>query len=161
MSAVTRDPDAGDTLVEVLLALLIISLCVVALMTGLVTSISGSATHRSLSSIDTVLKSYAETITSQVELQTTPAPLFTQCAQVTSTTYNGSAVAYAPPAGFSVAITGIEYWNTSTNQFDNVSAATCSQANSPDQSGFQLLTLKATAPGGVSQILQIGVRSPS
>ncbi|HEV3214011.1 MAG TPA: hypothetical protein VGZ03_11515 [Acidimicrobiales bacterium] len=160
MTRATRDPDAGDTLIEVLLALVIIAVCVVALMTGLLTSISGSSTHRSLSTIDTVLKSYAETMKSQVELQTNPPPLFAQCAQVTATTYQGATVAYTPPTGYTVAIKGIEYWNSTTSQFDSVSSAAC-QANPQDQSGFQLLILKATDPHNGSQLIELGVRTPS
>jgi hypothetical protein len=168
MTPTDRHPDAGDTLVEVVLALMIISICVVSLMAGLATSISGSAEHKSLSTIDTVLKSYAEAVKWQVELQS--AATFTQCASVTSTSYGGTAITFSPPSGYTVALTDIAYWNTTSNQFDAVSASTCQSSAQYDarssitgstvKSGYQLLSLKVTAPDRVSQTMHLGVRLP-
>ena len=155
-----RTPDAGDTLVEVLIALLIMGICIVAMMTGLVTSIAGSAQHRGLATDDVALTSFAETLKYDVELQA--QPWYAECASVTSSSYNGNTIAFSPPAGYTTSITAIQYWNSSTNAFEpsTTSSAACS-GNTKDHSGFQLLTLTATAPHGIVKTLQIGVRAPS
>jgi type II secretory pathway pseudopilin PulG len=150
-----RHHEAGDTLIEVLLALLIVSITVVALMSGLATAIKGSSTHRSLTSIDTVLKSFAETATYDIQLGT--SPLFTQCAPVSGTSYNGTPITLNPPlpTGYAIAFTNAQYWSTATNGF--VTHAACAPAS---QSGFQLLTVTATGPQGNATSLSFGVRAP-
>jgi prepilin-type N-terminal cleavage/methylation domain-containing protein len=146
--------ERGDTLIEVLLALVIISLSAVALLGGLATTLSSSGEHRSLADIDTVLKSYAENAKYDIELQQ-PSPLYAPCASVTASMYNGQAISQPSiPAGWSSPnIVGIQFWNDATGMFD--SPSTC-QPND-----YQLLTLRATAPNGVSQMLTIGLRNPS
>lgn len=155
--------DAGETLIEVLLAVVIIALSVSALLGGLVTSISSSAEHRSLAELDTVLKSNAESVKYQVELlQPDTAAWFADCASITGTSYNGHPVTYVVPAGYGVQLTSIQYWNSSTDQFEATSVVgTDCLANSNDQSGYQLLTFTGTAPNGVSQTLSVGVRKPA
>ncbi|HYA68093.1 MAG TPA: type II secretion system protein, partial [Acidimicrobiales bacterium] len=71
--------DGGDTLIEVLIALVVISLAVVAVMGGLVTSITASAEQRNLSALDTLLKSFAESAKYQIDEQA--SPLFDNCAR--------------------------------------------------------------------------------
>jgi hypothetical protein len=66
--------EAGDTLIEVILAVVIVSIAVVSLLGGLVVSITSSSEHRSLATIDTILKSFAETAEYQIQLS--PTPLF-------------------------------------------------------------------------------------
>jgi hypothetical protein len=73
-----HDNESGDTLVEVLIAIVIISLTVVALMGTLTTSITSSAEYRSLATVDTVLKNFAEAIKNEVQLG--PTPLYSPCA---------------------------------------------------------------------------------
>lgn len=53
---------SGDTLLEILVALVIISLTIVAFMGTLTTSITSSSEYRTLASADTVLKNFAEAI---------------------------------------------------------------------------------------------------
>src|SRR5579862_2464137 len=74
--------DAGDTLLEILMALVIIALAVGPILGTLIESAASSAEHRGLAAVDTLLKSFAETATSRLELATgTPATAsFTQCA---------------------------------------------------------------------------------
>jgi type II secretory pathway pseudopilin PulG len=146
--------EGGDTLIEVLLALVIISLSVVALLGALVTSLASSGEHRSLSDIDTVLKSYAENAKYDIELQQ-PSPGYAPCASVTTSMYNGQAISPpSVPAGWSSPyIVGIKFWDNTTGAFD--SASTC------QPSDYQLLTLGASAPNGVSQTLTVGLRNPS
>ena len=59
--------EAGETLVEVLLALIILALASVALITAFETSINASAEHRDLANFNSVLASSIATTTSQVQ----------------------------------------------------------------------------------------------
>jgi len=59
--------EAGDTLVEILVAIVIIALTVTALLGALVTAITSSTTEQSLSTVDSVLNSFAQS--AQYEIQ--------------------------------------------------------------------------------------------
>lgn len=75
--------DAGDTLLELLIALVIIALAVGPILGMLMESAMSSAEHRSLATLDTLLKSFAATATSHLELASAHTPgtsEFTQCA---------------------------------------------------------------------------------
>jgi Tfp pilus assembly protein PilV len=165
----TRQPrsDRGETLLEVLLALLVVSLGVVALMTGLATSIAGSSAHRNLSTLDTVLKNFAETAKYQIELESSPAPIFTPCATYTnlpSPSYGSpgsyTAINYTPPSHYTVSIVNIAYWNNAPPPAQSgwISQPTCTTlptSQAGDQ--LQLLTVTATGPTG-TQSMSFGVR---
>ena len=97
--------ERGDTLVEILAALVIISVVVIGFFSSAFTAITGSKTHRDLVTSDAVLRDYAETIKSAVR---------TQCVNGAST-YTAS---YTPPSGFSVNQLGVQ---------------TCPPATSPAQ----------------------------
>lgn len=144
-------PDRGDTLVEIIIALAIISLTVVALLGALVTSLATAGVHRSLTNLDTVLRSNAEEAKYLIELQ--PSAWFQDGASWTSTTYNGNAIPFSTPSGYTVVIASIAYWDIATGQFDPTYTVP------EDTTGYQLLTLKATAQSGVSETLSIGLRS--
>jgi type II secretory pathway pseudopilin PulG len=70
--------EVGDTLIEVLLALVILGLASVALLLAFGTSISSSAEHRSLTTFDTVLRTASEEAISQIQNQQ-PNSLFGTC----------------------------------------------------------------------------------
>jgi type II secretory pathway pseudopilin PulG len=70
-SAGRRVDEAGDTLIEVLVAIVIIGLTAVALMGTLTTTITSTAEYRSLATVDTVLKNFAEAIKDKVQLAPT------------------------------------------------------------------------------------------
>jgi len=75
--------EAGDTLIELLIAIVIISLSVTALLGMLITSLTSSAEHRSLADLDTVVKSFAESATYQIQQKSR-----TDTATVTSGSYS-------------------------------------------------------------------------
>src|SRR6185312_17274429 len=107
--------EVGDTLVEILIALAVMGITAVALLTAFATSISASAVHRSLTTEDTVLKSYVETAVYQIQQQ--PQPLFKQCAIADTYNTGPNAVVYTPPASdsaFSVKISSVSYWTGTT-----------------------------------------------
>ena len=84
-----RADERGDTLIEILAALLIISIVIIGYFSNASTAITGSKTHRDLVTADAVLRDDAETIKTAVR---------TQCVNGASS-YTAS---YAAPAGFSV-----------------------------------------------------------
>jgi type II secretory pathway pseudopilin PulG len=79
---------AGDTLLEVLIAITIIAISVVALVGVITTSVTSSAEYRSLATVDTVLKNFSDAVKYDLELQPQqpPAPThYVNCA--TTSTY--------------------------------------------------------------------------
>jgi Tfp pilus assembly protein PilV len=72
--------EAGDTLIEVLIAIVVISIGMVALIGALTTSVTSSATYRSLATIDTVLKNFAEAVKYEVDLQPDSSSIYLNCA---------------------------------------------------------------------------------
>jgi hypothetical protein len=80
--------ESGDTLVEILLALVILSLTVVAILAAFATTISATTDHRTLATGDAVLKSFIETATNEIQYQSSPD--FVACA--TASSYNTSVV---------------------------------------------------------------------
>ena len=67
-----RRDERGDTLIEVLFAVVIIALAAGPLIGALLESIAASAEHRGLATADTLLQTFAETAVS--EIQTSPLP---------------------------------------------------------------------------------------
>ena len=72
------DREAGDTLIEVLVALVVISLTVVSILAAFATTIAATAEHRSLATSDSIMRSFIETTTYDISLSTTPD--FVACA---------------------------------------------------------------------------------
>ena len=137
--------ESGDTLVEILIALSVIGVTAVALLGAFATSISASNEHRNLATLDTVLKSFAETATFQIQQQSNP--LYASCAS----TYTLNPP-FSPPANYSVAITGVTYWTGTTF------ASSCS-SGSPNP---QQITATATNTSSGSQTsLNFVVADPS
>lgn len=74
--------ERGDTLVEILIALVILSVAVIALIGSLLTSTSVSTTHRGVANLDSILRSMAESARYQIQTQPqdgTVGPLFRPC----------------------------------------------------------------------------------
>jgi len=142
---------AGDTLVELLIALTIIAIAASALMGMLTEALAASGEHRTLAVLDTILRSYAESAKSEIEAQS--SHLYTQCAN--GSQYNASAINFdmAPYSGYTASVTNVEYLDNGSFQ------PTCSGVEPAP--GVQLLTITATAPNQVSDSLQIVVRNPN
>ena len=128
------------------MALVIIALAVSGLMAAIITSITTSGEHRTLSIEDTLLRSYAETY--EYQLQSQPSPIFQPCATLSQ--YTSAFVPPATPSGYSVT-PGIQFWNGSTF------SRTCGSSADDD---VQLITLTATGPGA-TQTLSFVVRNPN
>ena len=72
--------DRGDTLIEVLLAVVIIALAAVPLIGALLESIAASAEHRGIATTGTLLESFAETAVSEIETSPLPGTAYTTSA---------------------------------------------------------------------------------
>jgi Tfp pilus assembly protein PilV len=71
--------ERGDTLVEVLIAIVIIGLTAGAILGAFATTISASGEQRSLAGADAFLRSFVEKATYDISLRTSPAPAFVPC----------------------------------------------------------------------------------
>ena len=134
--AQSRRSESGDTLIEVLLAIVILGIASVAILLAFATSISGSAEHRNLTTMDTVLRTSAEQAISQI--QQASSAQWGNCTTNTDT----SNVTFSLPSGYTAAITSVRYWSNSNSNFTgscNPSTALSPQVNSP-----QLVQVTAT-----------------
>ena len=142
--------DDGDTLVEILLALIVLGLSTVALMTAFSTTIAASAEHRSFATFDTVLRSASNEVISQIQ---GPSSLYKSCAALTDYQSGGSnAVAFSLPTGYSAQITAISYWDGTQFQ---TNVANC-VAGAP-----QLLTVAVTNASGTTYSNTFAVDNPT
>jgi hypothetical protein len=101
MRAAGGRSDSGETLIELIVAMAIMSTAVVAVLGCLVTGIMVSDIHRKQSTADVTLHNYAETITRTVDAGGYP----TGCAALT--------VSFTAPNGYSATITKVGYWTGS------------------------------------------------
>lgn len=245
-----RTDETGDTLIEIVVAVVIIGLTVVALMGVLTTSVTSSAEYRSLASVDTVLKNFADAVKSDVQLQPSRS-IYTNCATsyqvaseyptstvvgagvtvfgtgfpqgIVTVTVGGTPIPssdFIPPtnpvaladgtvsatftlpsstyvagntypvklnsttsatpltvstaspsghattsavAGYRVSMAPIGWWNNATQSFQTTAteSATACAANPNDNSGLQLIAIKATAPNYVTDTLQFVISNPA
>ncbi len=70
-STKARSSEAGDTLIEVLLAVTILGIAGVALLTGFITAITASGTHRNLATQNTSIRVATDQVTSFLEANST------------------------------------------------------------------------------------------
>jgi titin len=115
----------GDTLIEVLLALIVLGLATVALMIAFGTSISASAEHRNLTTINSILTSASQQAISEMQL-VAQQNLFASCQTVM--TEESQVVLSVLPSSDSALYTvqfvpstytpgPVEWWNQATGTF--------------------------------------------
>jgi type II secretory pathway pseudopilin PulG len=127
-----RDADAGSTLVEVLIATVLMGSAIIVLVTGMSTLFSSSIQNRQATTAGLVARDYAEALVVAVAAVPATDPW------CSTTPY---AVAYTAPAGYSVTTT----------------AAGC-PANDTTTPQFQPLVITATSPTGRTETLRVVVR---
>ena len=150
--------EAGDTLIEILIALTILGLTGVALLGAFASDLSGAVTYQNSSTIATVLKNFSDEATFEIQYQTTPSPLFQACATLSGTAtssgsaidYNGTTLSYIPPPGYTVSVTNIEYL------YQNSSFSSSCDSGQLEP---QLITVRATGPKGANGTLSFVVAS--
>ena len=77
-----RSPDAGDTLIEIIVAVAIIGISATGILGGLAAALGGSGTHRSLTTLDAIIKSFVETAKYDIQQRSIGqgGPMFAACA---------------------------------------------------------------------------------
>ncbi len=128
---VTSKDDAGESLVEIVMSLVLLSLVVSALMAGLATAARATRFQRNLVNVDTVMRSYAEATKNAVRRD---------CGNYANLAYN--LTPYGAPAGFTVS--------------QNPAALAC-----PIPPAVPTQTLTLTVIGdGVTRTMDIVIRRP-
>jgi type II secretory pathway pseudopilin PulG len=136
--------DRGESLVEVLVTLAIMSIAVVAVVGGMVLAVQTSNLHRQRVTAAAAVRAFAEALQGRVT-RTPTGYVDTTCASPAS--YAG---VYTPPAGFVAEVTDVLLWNGT--QF----VGTC-----PPDVGLQRVSLRvATTDGRVSESLDVIIRKP-
>jgi prepilin-type N-terminal cleavage/methylation domain-containing protein len=134
----TDDREAGLTLVEVLMAVAILGIGVVAIVGGMMTSIKSSDLERRAADAQTAVRAYAEAVAGAT---------YAACASSYATT------GFTAPTGFTTSMT-VSYWNATTSSF----GSTCTV---PTDSGLQKVALTVAATDGrATETLTIAKRKP-
>src|SRR5580692_9788521 len=102
LSRLRRDrSERGDSMIEVLLALIVLGLTSVALIVAFSTTLSASAEHRTLTSADIAINDYTQSVTAGIEanqdLFTCPTPALSAAANAA---YYNTELAIASPAPY-------------------------------------------------------------
>jgi prepilin-type N-terminal cleavage/methylation domain-containing protein len=132
--------EAGSTLIEILIAIAILGIGVVALVGGLLTSVNSSATHRTSATADTIIRSSAEAL----ELAISQTPPGTPWCAATYTVPTSTTL----PPNYAVTASG-----TSCPAF----SAPPSTQSVPQ---YQTITLTETYNNTTVATLVIGARQP-
>ena len=144
------DTEAGDTLVEVLIAIVVLGVAAVAMLVAFGTAFTASQEHRNITSVQTAQK----TVTQQIVAQLENAGLYSSCAPVATYQTGSNAVTFTNlPAHYSAQVTGVSYW-TASYAF-SASQAAC-VANGP-----QLITATVTYPNGQPSQVTAVVDNPA
>jgi type II secretory pathway pseudopilin PulG len=119
-----RGSEAGDTLLEVLIAIVVLALASVALIVGFGTSISSSAEHRNLATFDTVLATTSQEAISLIQQQPL---LFQTCPGSPATAYQNDNASGQPlllnipspyTSQYTVTFTSVSYWDSGNGIYD-------------------------------------------
>jgi type II secretory pathway pseudopilin PulG len=146
-----RRSEAGDTLVEILIALTVLGIAATAILLAFATSISGSGEDRNLVTMDTMLRTASAEVTSAIQQQS--STVFSSCSGAYTLNQQGISLpnASAPATNpYSAAITGAQYWNAAATPpaFTSTVTPTTSCPAGVTGGGPQLLTVTVTYHGG-------------
>ncbi|WP_436494773.1 type IV pilus modification PilV family protein [Actinokineospora sp. HUAS TT18] len=134
--------DRGETLLELLIAVVILGIGAVAIGAGLTTGVLASDLHRKQSTAGATVRDYAEAIQNRVATGG-----YTACAGPGA---YSAPPGFTAPAGYAASVTATKYWSGSAWQ-----------ASCPADTGLQQLTLQVSASDGraVERVV-IVVRKP-
>lgn len=137
--------ERGDSLVELLVAVTLLGLAVVAIVSGLGTSVLVSDVHRKQSTAGAEVRSFAEEIENTVAVGG-----YFPCAD-TARYVPAYGSSHTAPSNFTQTVTAVRYWNGSI---------WLSSCQSPDK-GLQKLTLKiSSSDNRASETLDVIIRKP-
>jgi type II secretory pathway pseudopilin PulG len=133
--------DDGISLIEVLVAIALLGIAVVTIISGILTSIVTSDTHRNKATAETVLRGYAEAMRDYAQAN------YSSCA----TSYPATLV-FTPPTGFTPKVNGVDYLGASG--WVAQPAPTCGTTDT-----IQRLRLEVDATNGrATETVQIVIR---
>lgn len=143
-----RCQDCGETLVEVLIALVIMGTSITALLAGLATASRSALLHRDQSDIGTFLLQSADVVKGAPYEQTcSTAPYQSALAAVTPATWTSR--------GGTTPVTTVQYWDPLTRKF----SGSCPAASADSFLKLQLVTVRIDAPNGrYSQTINVAKR---
>jgi type II secretory pathway pseudopilin PulG len=137
-----RSAEQGETLLELVVAIAILGVCVVAIGAGVALSVRLSAIHRGQSTADTFLHNYAEAIQSG----------YAKCSGTSPPNY---VTGLATPTGFNTPTATVRFWDATQQSFNYQGSTNCPSADP----GLQQVTLNLTSGNGyVSESLVVTVR---
>lgn len=139
--------DSGDTLLEVVISTAIVGIAAVALIGALLTSITASSEHRSLTVDNTALKSYANAAVQQIQRQASAN--WTSCASTYTVTPPANM-----PSDYTVSLSSARYWTASGNSGSW-------SGNCPGAAAPQLFTVTVTSPTQVATSISFVIRKPT
>jgi type II secretory pathway pseudopilin PulG len=138
----TADRERGDTLLELVVAVAIMSVALVAILGAFATAILISGIHRQQATASAYVRSYAEAI--ENEVAASPSGYKANCAP-------GYASGFTVPAGYSATITAVSFWNGS--------AFPSGACNAASDLGVQRVSLRvASANGRAAETLDVILR---
>lgn len=130
--------DRGETLLELVIALAILGIAVVAIVGGLSAAVMLSDVHRKQAAAGVAVRDYAEAMQTSVA-----TGHYTACAAP-------SPVTFTPPTGYTSSILAVRFWNGSAWQ------PSCTT-----DIGLQRLTLQvASIDGRAAERLEVVLRKP-
>jgi prepilin-type N-terminal cleavage/methylation domain-containing protein len=128
------DPERGVTLVETLIAMVILGLTVAALLTGFAASIRAGRIGREIAKAETVQRTFVENVVHIPQGSETDG--FRACTSGTPPTY-----APLTQDGYVAQVVAVQYW---VDGSDPASFGGCAN----DASGLQRVTVRVTPPNG-------------
>jgi type II secretory pathway pseudopilin PulG len=147
--------DRGESLIEILVAVLILGLTVTAVMGALLTSVKVSDIHRKQATGGADVRSYAESVKRAVAAGGYQ-PCATPSAYLPVAGTAATAVHFTASAGFTPTVTRVEFWSDSGPGTPWTWTSTCA----PDW-GLQRVTLQvASADGRAREQSVIVLRAP-
>ena len=142
--------DKGETLIELMIAVAIMGIVVVAIVGGIATSIMMSDIHRKQATAGAYVRNYAETVVAYVAAGT---PASNANFAGSSPNYSPSTVGFTAPAGgFVASVTSVWCWDDASNKF----ISSCAAASSVQQVTLNI----ASSDSRASETLLVIVRKP-
>jgi hypothetical protein len=148
-----RRPETGDTLLEVLFAVLVLGITSTAILLAFGTSIFGSSEYRSLATTDTVLRTAAEEATNAMQGQATSNWMNCTAASnlnTAQTSWNanpatGANVVPLGSPGYTVTAISATYWNGVVYQESGCPNSAADPGSAIDLSALVSVTVTTTA----------------
>jgi type II secretory pathway pseudopilin PulG len=124
--------DDGETLIELIIAVAIMGIAVVAIVGGIATTILMSDIHRKQTTAGAYVRDYAEALETYVAGGNYDASA--------SPSYLPGTVGFAAPTGFTAAVTSVQCWDDTTSVF-----GTCATGNTVQRVTLSMASVDSRA----------------